>query len=161
MRSKRIDGTPEERFWAKVQKSDGCWEWLACKTRTGYGHFAINGRYMSAHRTSWLMCNGDPGDKHVLHTCDNPGCVNPAHLFLGTHADNMRDREQKGRANHPIGNTSGVMKLRDEYVPVLKFIYALSACDQRDLAHAFGVSKQLVSWVVNGGRDRRHIKVAK
>lgn len=93
------------RFWAKVDRrgADECWEWRGWRKRGGYGAFFFpvrlaRRRYGSAHRLSWALAHGDaPGDICVLHRCDNPPCVNPAHLFLGTLADNNRDKEAKGR----------------------------------------------------------------
>ena len=88
----------EERFWEKVDVAgpDGCWEWIAFKTRKGYGMF--DG--YRAHRFAWLLTNGlVPESIFVLHKCDNRCCVNPNHLFLGTAKDNAVDMIQKGRWN--------------------------------------------------------------
>ena len=89
----------EERFWGKVEvPSYGeCWEWTAGKIR-GYGSIFYNGKTHKAHRISWKIHFGKiPKDMCVLHECDNPSCVNPSHLFLGTHKDNSDDKIQKGR----------------------------------------------------------------
>ena len=89
--------TPTERFWSKVRKTDTCWLWTACMIR-GYGQVAWNGKPRRAPRVSWEIHNGPvPAGLLVLHRCDTPACVNPAHLFLGTHTDNMRDAKAKGR----------------------------------------------------------------
>lgn len=86
------------RFWAKVRKSDGCWEWIGGRSKRGYGVFGVNRRPTYAHRISFGLANG-PYDLsfHVLHRCDNECCVRPDHLFLGTHSDNMLDMIAKGR----------------------------------------------------------------
>ncbi|KKM18075.1 hypothetical protein LCGC14_1669330 [marine sediment metagenome] len=89
----------QARFFDKVDRSGtGCQEWQAGKTKGGYGTFQLDGKTQYAHRVMWSCSFGDiPDGLQVLHRCDNPSCVNPAHLFLGTHADNMKDMRDKGR----------------------------------------------------------------
>lgn len=95
--------TMEERFWAKVDKSSGpdaCWPWTDHRDRSGYGRFHETGKRQQdmAHRSAWRIAHGPiPDGLQVLHRCDNPPCVNPAHLFLGDCADNARDKVAKGR----------------------------------------------------------------
>lgn len=112
-----IRSTPES-FWSKVNKLGPvpeltpqlgcCWLWLGRPTPRGYGHQRWDGKMMRAHRVAWLISIGPiPTGLFVLHHCDNPPCVNPAHLWLGTHDDNMRDRQEKGRTHvGPYADTS-------------------------------------------------------
>jgi len=115
------------RFWAKVQKSDGCWEWRGARFQRGagaarvltYGMFTVGPRDIPAHRYSWEMHSGPiPAGLFVLHHCDNPPCVNPEHLFIGTAADNSRDMVAKGRQSranaHPArGDANGARRHPD------------------------------------------------
>lgn len=92
--------TPEDRFWAKVEKGEGCWEWQGARHPHGYGQVRIAGICVFAHRYSWQLANGPiPGGLNVCHHCDNPKCVRPDHLFLGTQRDNLQDMAGKGRAS--------------------------------------------------------------
>ena len=86
-----------ERIDINVDKGSGCWLWLLSKA-FGYGNFKVNGKTKRAHRVAWEEFNGPiPEGMNVCHTCDNPSCVNPEHLFLGTQYDNLQDMKQKGR----------------------------------------------------------------
>lgn len=94
-----------DRFWSKVEKSDGCWTWMAALHESGYGIIGLGGRGAGvdrAHRVSWRMHFGEiPKGMFVCHRCDNPKCVRPEHLFLGTAKDNSDDKWKKGRATPP------------------------------------------------------------
>lgn len=92
----------DKLFWNKVEKTTSCWLWIGSKTGSGYGKLKRKGKFYTAHRVSWEVYNGPiPKGMLVLHTCDVRNCVNPKHLFLGTHQDNMDDMVRKGRVNHP------------------------------------------------------------
>lgn len=117
------------RFINKVDMSHGhgpdedCWEWKGTKHGKGYGHFSIQEGERKivekAHRYAFkLFCNHDPGNLHVCHTCDNPSCVNPDHLFLATNTVNMLDRQRKQRQAR--GERAGNAKLTDDDVRALR-----------------------------------------
>lgn len=99
------DDKTVRRFLSKVRFSifkDGCWEWTACRqSRNGYGRFSVGRRTRFAHRVAWEIENGVPVPvgMDVCHRCDNARCVNPDHLFVASHKDNMHDMIQKGRHN--------------------------------------------------------------
>jgi hypothetical protein len=91
---------PESRFWSKVdiRAADDCWPWRGTTTgKTGYGRAWRGPGWAAAHRLAWELTHGSTPDGFVCHKCDNPPCCNPAHLFVGTHTDNMRDMFAKGR----------------------------------------------------------------
>lgn len=140
-----------DRFWAKVQKTDGCWIWTGAVDSSGYGWIGVVGRKTrAAHRLSYEWHNGEilPG-KCVCHRCDNPGCVNPDHLWLGTHADNIRDRDRKGRCNggSKPGEDAAHALLKDDDVITIRKLCA-AGHQQKDVAERFGVHKATVNDVV-------------
>jgi hypothetical protein len=102
-----MDKETEARFWAKVAKTDGCWEWTGARTSPGWhGRMMVNRRCITASRISWEMAYGPiPPGLYVLHACDNPGCVNPKHLMLGTIQANMVDAGRKARLGTGKNNT--------------------------------------------------------
>jgi hypothetical protein len=110
----------EERFAKGVVKTDGCWVWKLSRDKNGYGIFkGMIGQtlFTRAHRYSYALHTGDMLiGMQALHTCDNPSCVNPAHLFSGTNADNMRDKAEKGRARVPVGEKHGKAILTERQV---------------------------------------------
>jgi len=97
-KGEHVSPQDEKRFWSKVDKSGDCWNWTGFRDRNGYGRIMIGGITSGAHRCSWEDSFGPiPANMFVCHHCDNPSCINPDHLFLGTHLENVRDMVAKGR----------------------------------------------------------------
>jgi hypothetical protein len=167
-----------ERFWSRVDKSggaDACWLWTGTKDGRGYGTLLAHGnRHARANRVVWELVNGPiPDGLDVLHNCpdgDNPACVNPAHLWLGTHTDNMRDMSRKGRQNfqrHPEkitkgeyglahmsreqrarGERHGCAKLTELQVLRIREQYAAGNVTQRQIASEYGVDRTTIGLIV-------------
>src|SRR3990167_10773640 len=119
--------TLSEKFWKKVEKRgiDDCWLWIGAKKDRRYGHMLHNYQNIGSHRISWLIHHGNiPNNLWVLHKCDNPSCVNPNHLWLGTAKDNSQDRESKNRGNKLKGELSPVAKLTKKEVLYIRADYS-------------------------------------
>lgn len=101
--SKTMDCKIAERFWSKVERTEGCWIWRGSYFSNGYGAFWRSGQNRKANRVAWTLEKGEiPVGLYVCHRCDNPKCVRPDHLFLGTPTDNVRDMMAKGRNRPPV-----------------------------------------------------------
>jgi|DEB0MinimDraft_6_1074348.scaffolds.fasta_scaffold137259_2 hypothetical protein len=139
----------KERFEDKFipEPNSGCWLWTAAvrKPTEGYGAFYYKGRHHPAHRISYMLYKGGvPGDVHVCHTCDTPECVNPEHLFLGTHTDNMRDKVAKGRFRNGDRNK----RVTDDEVEDIRASSETGVA----LARRYGISQSLISMIRSGDR---------
>lgn len=160
-----IEITPEQftRFWQKVNKSDDpdqCWEWIASTDKFGYGQFRVGNKIIGSHCVSWEIHNGKiPNRLCVLHSCDNPKCINPKHLFLGTRADNNRDMVAKGRNIILKGEKHGNAKLTDESVIEIRKRYKKYSKDNNiyTLGKEFNVHPTLIAYVVKH-INWKHIK---
>lgn len=145
--------TLEERFWSKVAKSDGCWEWTAARLtresgQSSYGIIGWNGRSHPAHRIAWMLTNGPiPEGMWVLHHCDNQGCVRPDHLYIGTHRDNTRDAVRRHRM--ASGERAWNARLREVDVRAIR---ALAAADfaTEHIGAIFGVTGRNVRHILEG-----------
>jgi len=145
----------EERFWAKVDKSGDCWEWIAGKSIDGYGKIFVEGESALAHRVSWNLHNGAiPKGLYVCHKCDNPGCINPDHLFLGTHADNMADMMSKGRCHKQRGETHGKAKLTQGNVDEIKKLLSFGNLRHHVIGSMYGVGDNAISKINLGATWR-------
>lgn len=145
--------TFEECFWEKSRKSDSCWEWVGAKNSAGRANF----RGRSAPRIAWRLINGDPGQLEVCHHCDNPGCVNPNHLFLGTRSENMLDCSRKGRRNPRSKAKSGekhhFAKLtQDDVLKIREMARMGISCGE--ISKLFPVVETQISRIVRGIRWR-------
>lgn len=133
----------EIRFWDKVEiaDEDDCWLWLGSIDTFGYGLFRVNNKLWKAHRYSYQLHKGLIGNLCVLHTCDNPRCVNSNHLFLGTKVDNSQDRDKKDRGCLPyqVGKSRKLV-LSNEQVKEIRIKYASGDYTYRELVDKYHVS---------------------
>jgi hypothetical protein len=146
--------SPEERFAQKFQRrgDDQCWPWKAATTARGYGVFWFQGRQRYAHRVSafWAGLMSSVRDQVIVrHKCDNPKCVNPAHLETGTQADNINDCKQRDRM--PVGESRPNSKLNEKKVRQIRELLRCGI-QQQYVAAIFNVSFQLISGIKSGER---------
>jgi hypothetical protein len=131
-------------FWEhmNMQGKDDCWDWQYATTQKGYGVFLLNGKQLYSHRVAYSLIYGEiPCGMEICHKCDNPLCCNPAHLFAGTHLENMLDMKNKGRSPDLKGEKSGGAKLTNEQVITIRN----SNKSQCTLAMEYGTSQAQIS----------------
>lgn len=148
-----------------ISNPNDCWEWTGVKISSGYGRFTIKGSKYLSHRVYFTIINGPiPKGMDVLHRCDNPGRCNPNHLFLGTHQENMRDMENKGRSRHPSGDKSPSRvhkdrlrrgenhwkaKLTEKNVVEIRATFKRGGISKSDLSRKFKVSHACIRAIIS------------
>jgi hypothetical protein len=141
--------TFQERFWRNVDKKseDECWKWIGAFNHSTYGILCWSNKRVFAHRASWIVHNGDiPNGMLVCHKCDNPACVNPNHLFLGTQLENMMDAKNKDRC---IRGERGRHTLTEDQVKQIRVLASTKEHTQIEIGEIFGISRVHVWYLVN------------
>ncbi len=141
----------QKNFWEKIEKTDECWLWIASRNLKGYGYFNLwnnpNRKKFLSHRLTFMLENGFVDRTNlILHSCDTPNCVNPAHLRIGTYLDNTNDARIRGRLT--VGTRNGMVKLTQDDVDFIRSS-TLRGCD---LANQFSVGRAQISRIRNGTR---------
>lgn len=143
------------RFWSKVavaRSADDCWLWTGATKNAGYGRLKVGGASLTSSRIAWELMNGEPlGERHALHTCDNPGCCNPNHIVAGDHATNMAEARDRGRlrpAGMP-GARNPRAKLTDQDVKDIRELVA-SGLTNVEIAKRYGVTHSMISHIRTG-----------
>lgn len=153
-----------ERFWSKVDKSGECWEWLAAKNRKGYGVAWDGWRTQKAHRVAWADAHGGYPDGCLLHQCDNPGCVNPGHMRVGSRAENNAEMVSRGRhvpggtygdGHYVRGTTHHAARLTPTRVREIRHD-RLAGMSYAALGRKYGIN-QSAAWKVCNGKLWRHV----
>lgn len=157
-----LDSKSRDRFWSKANiRHDGssCWQWSG-STAKGYGRFGYSGISRPAHRIAFTLTHGEiPYGMFVCHHCDNPLCIRPSHLFLGTHDQNMSDMARKKRSRNggmaPRGDSHGRSVLTDNEVRQLLLMYSVG-WSYLYLSEFFSITRQHVGVLVSG-KQRKHV----
>ena len=141
-----------KRFWSKVNMDGECWLWEGCRIGPGYGQFRLEGKMIGAHRMAYILEVGEiPEGHYVCHSCDNPSCVNPAHLFVGEPQANADDMKAKGRSMR--GAKHHKAKLTEEDVRAIR---ADDETSHADLGRRYGVQHTAIV-KIRQGRTWKHV----
>lgn len=168
------DGSPrftlEERLWSRIQRGnpEECWLWMGYVGSCGYGYIGLgggrHGKIRHAHHVTWEVVHKRivPPGMEVCHSCDNPRCCNPAHLWLGTHAENMADRKNKGRAITASGELNASAKLSQSQVDEIRKLLA-EGHTTVEIGRRYGVTQACISHIATGRtwrtvHDKEHKK---
>jgi HNH endonuclease len=138
-------------FWSRVsiQEPDKCWIWTTRKNKGGYGNISWHNSECLSHRIAWELTNGTIPDKlNVLHSCDNPPCCNPAHLFLGTDQDNVNDMIEKGRKATLLGEDNPKHKLTYQQVEEIRQAHKAGTVSYSKLAKQYNVTKTMIGYII-------------
>jgi hypothetical protein len=149
-----------ETFWERVNTGapHTCWYWTGLLSPTGYGRVQMHGHASrQAHRVAWELVNGPiPDGLHVCHTCDTPACVNPAHLFLGAHADNMHDMRDKGRRKGKHrGSAHARTHLTERDIQIIRVLAGIG-CTHKEIAERYAVKEPAV-WKIVHRKAWQHV----
>jgi hypothetical protein len=140
----------EQRFWSKVNKTESCWLWTGCCFSSGYGALSVDDIPIYTHRYSYEIHKGKiPEGLLIRHTCDNPPCVNPNHLLVGTRADNVMDMVERNRQAR--GSKNGQAKLTEDDVNEIK-IFREFGFTQQELGKMYGVSQSTITRLLSKKR---------
>ena len=132
----------------KIDPITGCKEWQGSRTKFGYGQIGYKGKRVSTHRLIWYLNIGKWPEDKILHSCDNPPCINLKHLRDGSQQDNMRDMVKKGRANKAKGERAGRTKITEEQVIAIRKLWKTGRYLQKEIAEMYGVTGMNISHIV-------------
>ncbi len=139
----------KKRLFNKIVKTNTCWNWTGGINHKGYGLFSIKHKMFLVHRVSFKLFKGEiPLKMQVNHSCDNPICINPKHLWLGTQQDNVNDMIKKGRARYAQGENVNTAKLRDFEVRKIRSLYSTGEFTYKELALKFDVEKSNIGMII-------------
>lgn len=149
-----------EKILVNYEVVKDCWEWKGKKDKDGYGRLRVGGRItIRTNRAAWIVANGEiPNGKMICHKCDNPCCINPDHLYVGTAKDNATDRRNRGRSNNERGSLRWNSKLTEEQVRQISIDYVPGKDSQTEVAKKYGVSQATISHILRGA-NWKHVGV--